>query len=124
MESAGDAAISGNGACSLSAGGTGILMKDAGTDPARTRTIRSRTPTLRGRSFLVTACTGAANVSLALVDAFNHSIIETLWSSPALDQYSFDAFKGYSPPVSSGTVAPSQDAWPVEYVGWPVEYAP
>lgn len=39
-------------------------------------------------------CSGAANLSLALVDALNHSIIATIWESPALNNASYDAFKG------------------------------
>ena len=34
------------------------------------------------------ACTNAANVSLAIVDAFNHSLIRTLWTSEPLNNYS------------------------------------
>ena len=56
-------------------------------------------------------CTGAANVSLAVVDAFNHSIIDTLWTSDPLNKYSFDAFKGYSPTVSGGASGLA--------IGWP-----
>ena len=44
-------------------------------------------------------CTGPANVSLAVVDAFNHTVLATLGTSPPLDRWSYDAFKGYSPPV-------------------------
>lgn len=45
------------------------------------------------------ACTGPANVSLAVVDAFNHTVLATLGTSPPLNNWSYDAFKGYSPPV-------------------------
>eukprot|EP00947_MAST-08B_sp_MAST-8B-sp1_P000874 g874.t1 len=58
------------------------------------------------------ACSDAPNVSLALVDAFNHTIIRTLWTSDALDKYSYDKFTGYSPPVT-GAAAPGLS------VGWP-----
>jgi hypothetical protein len=56
-------------------------------------------------------CDGAANVSLAVVDAFNHTIIKTIWKSAALDKYSFDQYKGYSPPISGGAQGLS--------IGWP-----
>jgi hypothetical protein len=40
--------------------------------------------------------TGVANVSLAALDAIDHSVIATLGTSAPLNSYSFDAFKGYS----------------------------
>jgi hypothetical protein len=43
--------------------------------------------------------TDAATLSLALVDALNGSTVSTLYTSPSLGNYSFDAFNGYSPPV-------------------------
>ena len=45
-------------------------------------------------------CPGAPNVSVVVVDAFNQSVVAELWRSPALNAYSYDHFKGYSPPVT------------------------
>ena len=58
-----------------------------------------------------TACTNAANLSLAIVDAFNHTIIQTIWTSQPLNKYSYDGFKGYSPPVLGGASGLA--------IGWP-----
>ena len=41
----------------------------------------------------------ATTLSLALVDAINGSHVAMLYTSPPLGNYSFDAFKGYSPPL-------------------------
>jgi hypothetical protein len=38
----------------------------------------------------VGACAGAANLSLAVVDAFNHTVIATIWESPPLNNASYD----------------------------------
>ena len=57
------------------------------------------------------ACAGAPTVSLAVVDAFNHTVVRTLWTSSALDAYSYDHFEGYSPPVRGGAAGLA--------VGWP-----
>ena len=49
--------------------------------------------------------TGGANgstVSLVMLDAFNHSLVRTLWTSDQLSNYSYDNFKGYSPPITGG----------------------
>jgi len=59
----------------------------------------------------VGACSGAANVSLAVVDAFNHSVIATLWESLPLNNASYDRFNGYSLPVSGGNSGVAI-AWP------------
>jgi len=40
-----------------------------------------------------------STLSVVLLDAANHSDVATLYTSPPLDAYSFDNFKGYSPPV-------------------------
>lgn len=58
-------------------------------------------------------CTGAANVSLAVVDAVNHAVVATVWSSPALDAASYDSFTGYSKPVTGGDTGLSV-SWPRE----------
>ena len=58
------------------------------------------------------SCDGAANISLAIVDAVNKSIVRIVWDSPPLGKYSYDAFKGYSPPVSSGAVSHLAVGWP------------
>ena len=56
-------------------------------------------------------CAGAANVSLAVVDAANHAVVATVWSSPALDAASYDKFTGYSKPVTGGNTGLSV-SWP------------
>ena len=56
-------------------------------------------------------CAGPPSASLVVVDAFNHSLVATLWTSDPLDEYSYDAFKGYSPPVVGGA-AGLRVAWP------------
>ena len=56
-------------------------------------------------------CAGAANVSVVVVDAFNQSVVAELWRSPALDAYSYDSFKGYSPPVK-GSAKDLDVEWP------------
>lgn len=38
--------------------------------------------------------------SLALVDASTQNILQTIYTSPVLDKYSFDDFHGYSPPIN------------------------
>ena len=45
-------------------------------------------------------CAGASNLSLVLVDATNHTIIATIWDSPALNNASYDSFQGYSSSVT------------------------
>ena len=47
-------------------------------------------------------CEGAPNVTLALIDAVNHTIIAKIWDSPALNGASYAPFKGYSKPVTGG----------------------
>ena len=39
-------------------------------------------------------------VSVVLVDAANQSDVATLYTSPELNKYSFDDYKGYSPPIN------------------------
>jgi len=56
-------------------------------------------------------CKGAANLTLALVDAVNHTIIAKIWESPKLDNASYDAFKGYSEPVT-GCGSGLSVSWP------------
>ena len=56
-------------------------------------------------------CAGPANVSVVAVDAFNQSVVAELWRSPALDAYSFDDFKGYSPLVR-GSAKGLDVEWP------------
>jgi hypothetical protein len=40
-----------------------------------------------------------STLSLLLIDAANHTVIKTLYTSPALDKYSFDTSDPYSPPI-------------------------
>ena len=47
-------------------------------------------------------CAGAANVSLALVDFANHTVVATIWESPPLNNATYDGFTGYSSPVTGG----------------------
>jgi len=47
-------------------------------------------------------CANAANLTLALVDAVNHTIVSTIWESPALNNASYAPFTGYSEPVTGG----------------------
>jgi hypothetical protein len=47
-------------------------------------------------------CSGAANVTLVLVDAVNHTVVATIWESPPLDGASYAPFTGYSKPVAGG----------------------
>ena len=56
-------------------------------------------------------CAGPPSASLVVVDAYNHTLVATLWTSGPLDKYSFDVFKGYSPPVTGGAAGLR--------VGWP-----
>jgi hypothetical protein len=66
---------------------------------------------ISGYNCLPGACAGASNLSLALVDAFNHTVIRTLWSSGALGNYSYDRFTGYSPLIVGGAEGLA--------IGWP-----
>ena len=58
-------------------------------------------------------CAGAANLSLAVVDAVNHTVVATVWNSPALSNASYDKFTGYSSPVTGGGTGLSV-SWPRE----------
>ena len=58
------------------------------------------------------SCDGASNLSLAIVDAINQSVVQILWDSPSLGNYSYGPFNGYSPPVSSGAVSHLAVGWP------------
>ena len=53
----------------------------------------------------------APTVELLLVDALNGSEVASLWTSPPLGNYSWDQFKGYSPPVL-GEAKGLAVAWP------------
>jgi hypothetical protein len=44
-------------------------------------------------------CAGASNLSLRLEDAFDGTLVRTLWRSGPLGNASYDAFTGFSPPV-------------------------
>eukprot|EP00937_MAST-01D_sp_MAST-1D-sp2_P001659 g1659.t1 len=57
------------------------------------------------------ACDGPPSLALVVVDAFNHTVVQTLWASGALDKSSYDAFTGYSAPVRGGASGLR--------VGWP-----
>ena len=57
---------------------------------------------ISGYGCAVGNCANAANVSLALVDSVDHSVIATIWRSPALNNASFSPFSGYSAPVTGG----------------------
>lgn len=58
-------------------------------------------------------CAGAANLSLVVVDAATHTIVATIWNSPALNNASYDKFTGYSNPVT-GDVTGLNVSWPQE----------
>jgi len=47
-------------------------------------------------------CANASTLSLAVVDAFNHSVVSIVWTSPPLNNYSYDKFTSYSPPIFGG----------------------
>jgi alpha-galactosidase len=66
---------------------------------------------ISGYGCLVGDCAGAANLSLAVVDAANHTIVARIWDSPALNNASYDAFTGYSKPVT-GSVTGLSLSWP------------
>ena len=53
----------------------------------------------------------ASRVRLALVDALNYSLVAVVYSSPPLGHYSYDRFRGYSPPIFV-EVAGLSIAWP------------
>ena len=55
---------------------------------------------MSGYGCRVGRCAGASNLSLVLVDATNHTIIATIWDSPALNNASYDSFQGYSSSVT------------------------
>ena len=57
------------------------------------------------------ACDSPPSASLVVVDAFNHTVVRTLWTSGPLDEYSYDSFSGYSPPVT-GTATGVGAGWP------------
>ena len=48
-------------------------------------------------------CAGAPNVSLALVDSVNRTVVATIWRSPPLSNASYAPFSGYSAPVKGGS---------------------
>ena len=43
----------------------------------------------------------AANLSLLVLDAVNQSVVAVAYASPPLGKYSYDDYKGYSPPVGA-----------------------
>ena len=43
----------------------------------------------------------AANLSLVVLDAVNQSVVAVAYTSPPLGAYSYDDYKGYSPPVGA-----------------------
>ena len=57
---------------------------------------------ISGYNCEVGKCAGASNLTLALVDAVNHTIVAKIWESPALDSASYAPYKGYSAPVTGG----------------------
>ena len=52
-----------------------------------------------------------STATLALLDAFNDSLVATLWTSPELSNYSFDHYTRESPPVIGGASGLSI-SWP------------
>lgn len=66
---------------------------------------------ISGYSCHVGDCAGAANLSLAVVDAANHTIVARIWDSPALNNASYDTFTGYSNPVTASVTGLSV-SWP------------
>ena len=46
------------------------------------------------------ASANASTLSVALVDALNRSVVEVVYTSPPLGDFSFDHFTGYSPPIA------------------------
>ena len=66
---------------------------------------------ISGYGCVVGNCANAANVSLALVDSVNRSVIATIWRSPALNNASYSPFTGYSAPVT-GSGSGLSVRWP------------